>query len=239
MPEDFPNEIADYLKADSGKNIVNTLFDKFRYLILSGKLPPGSVLPNENIMCEKLSVSRSTLREAYTALSVSGFITRSKTGTYINDTNDIVNFAPFSITVESSEIRDLMEFRYMIEVEIAKYAARRATEEDIEKMTDVYNKMYAARYNRKLFSFFHTKFHMLIASASKNKLFVSTMTAAYDSFEKEVNHIAESIEGSKEDFEYAITTHKRILDAIRARDEEKAFEIMKEHIGYANKIVEE
>ena len=128
MERDYFLENVDYLKQDLGKhNISQTLFQRFKELIIDGKLPAGYMMPNENIVSEHLGVGRSTLREAYTALAVFGFIRRSKAGTYVNEIDNIVNIAPFSITVENSDLNDLLEFRYMLEAETASYAAKRAT----------------------------------------------------------------------------------------------------------------
>ena len=87
-------EYAAYLTRDLGKNnISQNLFQRFKELITDGRLPAGYMLPNENVVSELLGVGRSTLREAYTALAVFGFIRRSKAGTYINEIENIVNEA--------------------------------------------------------------------------------------------------------------------------------------------------
>ena len=43
-------------------------------MITNGQLPAGYMMPNENVVSEQLGIGRSTLREAYTALAVFGFI---------------------------------------------------------------------------------------------------------------------------------------------------------------------
>ena len=74
-------EYAAYLTRDLGKNnISQNLFQRFKELITDGRLPAGYMLPNENVVSELLGIGRSTLREAYTALAVFGFIRRSKQG---------------------------------------------------------------------------------------------------------------------------------------------------------------
>ena len=114
--KEYLAEYAPYLTRNLGKtNISQNLFQRFKELITDGRLPAGYMLPNENVVSELLGVGRSTLREAYTALAVFGFIRRSKVGTYINEIDNIVKIAPFSITVESSDLSDLLEFRYMLE----------------------------------------------------------------------------------------------------------------------------
>ena len=106
MGRDYLMEQAEYLKKDLGKhNISQTLFQRLKELIIEEKLPAGYMMPNENIVSEMLGVGRSTLREAYTALAVFGFIRRSKAGTFVNEIDNIVNIAPFSITVDNTIAR--------------------------------------------------------------------------------------------------------------------------------------
>ena len=139
---DYLAENDAYLKKDLGKNnISQNLFQRFKELITNGQLPAGYMMPNENVVSEQLGIGRSTLREAYTALAVFGFIRRSKAGTFVNEIDNIVNIAPFSITVENSDLNDLLEFRYMIEGETASYAAKRATKDDIAQLEYYYEKM--------------------------------------------------------------------------------------------------
>ena len=80
--KEYLAEYAPYLTRNLGKtNISQNLFQRFKELITDGRLPAGYMLPNENVVSELLGVGRSTLREAYTALAVFGFIRRSKAGT--------------------------------------------------------------------------------------------------------------------------------------------------------------
>ena len=108
---DILKENLGYLNVADCKNISDTLFKRFRNLIVTGKLPAGMALPNENVMSEMLGVGRSSLREAYTALALSGFIVRSKSGTYINSPDEMINTAPFNMIVEGSKAPDIIEFR--------------------------------------------------------------------------------------------------------------------------------
>ena len=75
MERDYLAENVAYLTKDLGKcNISQNLFQRFKELIMGGVLPAGYMLPNENIVSDMLKVGRSTLREAYTALAVFGFM---------------------------------------------------------------------------------------------------------------------------------------------------------------------
>ncbi len=238
MQKDLLLENIDFLKSDLGKNISQTLFQRFKDLILSGKLPEGYMLPNENVVSNTLGIGRSTLREAYTALAVFGFIKRSKAGTFVNKINDIVNIAPFSITVANSDLNDLLEFRFMLEAETASYAAKRATPEDIEKITVCYQHMIEYQNDINLFVDYDSQFHMLISDATHNKLLISTMIAAKDSFEKCIRTaMRQSLTKNPRVIDVTIDLHGKILEAVKNRDYQTAYAIMREHISYVNLTV--
>ncbi len=238
MEKNILMEYTDFLKDDLGKNISQTLFHRIKELIITGKLPAGYMMPNENIVSEMLGIGRSTLREAYTALAVFGFIKRSRAGTYVNKIDNIVNIAPFSITVENSDLSDLLEFRYMLEAETASYAAKRATAEDIEEITHCYEKMIAYKHDVNLFVDYDAMFHMAVSNATHNKLLISTMIAAKESFERCIRlAMRESLTQNPRVIDVTIELHGKILEAIKNKDYQTAYSTMREHISYVNLTV--
>lgn len=231
-------ENLEYLKDINGNNISDTLFRKFRDLIVIGKLPAGMVLPNENVMSEMLGVGRSSLREAYTALALSGFIVRSKSGTYINNTDDMINSAPFNMIVESSKPSDILEFRFMLEAENASYAAKRSTEEDIKKITESYNKMIICKNDIEKFSYYDVEFHINVARAAHNDLLYNVMLAAYETIRRDVKQAGINAYSKKWGFmDVVIKVHGDLLKSINDRDYVTSYTIMKEHISYVNATV--
>ncbi|WMI81157.1 FadR/GntR family transcriptional regulator [Anaerotignum sp. MB30-C6] len=239
MERDYLAENVAYLTNDLGKcNISQNLFQRFKELIMGGQLPAGYMLPNENIVSDMLSVGRSTLREAYTALAVFGFIRRSKAGTFVNEIDNIVNIAPFSITVENSDLGDLLEFRYMLEAETASYAAKRATPEDIADLTFCYEKMIESKNDVNLFVDYDSMFHMQVSAATHNKLLMSTMIAAKESFEKGIRlALRESLTQNPRAIDVTIDLHGKLLNAIKSGDYQTAYAVMREHISYVNLTV--
>ena len=238
MGDNLLFEYAEFLKLGLGKNISQTLFHRFKELILTGKLPAGYMMPNENIVSEYLGVGRSTLREAYTALAVFGFINRSKAGTIVNKVDNIVNIAPFSMTVENSDLNDLLEFRFMLESEIASYAAKRATEEDIANLTDAYEKMILYRDDINLFVDYDSKFHSCLSNATHNKLLINTMIAAKDSFERGIRlAMRKSLTKNPRVIDVTIELHGKLLNAVKNGDYQNAYSVMREHISYVNLTV--
>ena len=231
-------ENLDYLKVTDCKHISDTLFKKFRDLIVMGKLPAGMALPNENAMSDLLGVGRSSLREAYTALALSGFIVRSKSGTCINKAKDMIITAPFNMIVEGSKQTDILEFRFMLEAENASYAAKRATEEDISKITESYENMIEYKMDIEKFAYYDVEFHMNVAKAAHNELLYNIMKASYSTIRKGVKQAGINAYSKKWGFmDVVIKVHGDLLQAIKERDYALAYTVMKDHISYVNATV--
>src|SRR3972149_5816084 len=71
------------------RNMHSYLANRLGREIVGGLYPPGSLLPNEVEMCARFSVSRTTLREAYSMLSAKSLIVaRPKVGTRVRPKTD-------------------------------------------------------------------------------------------------------------------------------------------------------
>lgn len=74
------NQLQSLLSVRSQKNMSDMVYEKISMLIQNGDIPEGYVFPNEAVLCEQLAIGRSTIREAYKALELSGYVTRTKRG---------------------------------------------------------------------------------------------------------------------------------------------------------------
>ena len=218
-----------------------------QYLVVEDRFPNGRpplekagvYMTDRNTVnkTEKMKVT-TCLNPLHTALAVFGFIQRSKAGTFINQIDNIVNIAPFSITVENSDLSDLLEFRYMLEGETANYAAKRATPEDISQLEYSYGKMIEFRHDVNQFVDYDAMFHMQVSAATHNKLLMSTMIAAKDSFEKGIRlSLRESLTQNPRVIDVTIELHGKIIEAIKNGDYQTAYTAMREHISYVNLTV--
>ena len=165
------------IRVSSSKSMSDKLFDEISRRILSGELPEGYVFPNEAVLCEELRVGRSTIREAYKALELSGYVTRSKKGTFVNSRLDILSATPIKQAFVSADSRDFNEFREVVEVRSAELAAERATKEDIAALQDII-KASKALYDAGHIDDVAAKdmeFHRAISKMSGNKLILSVM----------------------------------------------------------------
>ena len=217
--------------------LYESVIEQIMNLIKNNKLKPGDKLPPERELAEKLSISRGSLREAFRVLESRGLI-KSKPGggRYIreirknghNSTENII------LSLEKSSILELLEAREMFEVKIAKIAAQRATPEDIKSIEKALNKMNeeeGLKNDKKTES--DTEFHLAIAGASHNFVFVNIIKLHLDLL-KETRGKTWKMPGRREKQR---EEHQAILQAIKERDSKKAGEAMLKHLRNVREVL--
>lgn len=216
------------------QNMSDKIFHKISQMIMSEQLPEGYVFPNEAILCEQLHVGRSTIREAYKALELYGYVTRSKKGTFVNNKLQILSATPIKVAFSNVDPKDFNEFRQMLEEKSAELAAIHASPEQIASLDKLIAQGQAAYtisdMERLMYS--DAEFHRVLSQASGNKLIISVMTVMTLAWD----------EGIRRNFFYAMQhdasifknmheQHTLITEAIIRRDPEGARQAMKTHIS--------
>ena len=103
---------------------------------------------------------------------------------------------------------------------------------------EAYEKMIAYRNDVNLFVDYDSMFHMQVSAATHNKLLISTMIAAKESFEKGIRlAMRESLTQNPRVIDVTIELHGKILEAIKNGDYQTAYSAMREHISYVNLTV--
>jgi len=217
--------------------LYESVIEQIMDLIKNNELKPGDKLPPERELAEKLSISRNSLREAFRVLESRGLI-KSKPGggRFIreikkNDHNDTENII---LSLEKSSILELLEAREIFEVKIAEIAAQRATLEDIEIIEEALNKMNQKeelKDDKKTES--DTEFHLAIAGASHNFVFVNIIKLHLDLL-KETREKTWQIPGRREK---QYQEHQAIFQAIKEHNSKKAGEAMLKHLRNIREIV--
>ena len=214
-----------------------SVIEQIMNLIKNNKLKPGDKLPPERELAEKLSISRGSLREAFRVLESRGLI-KSKPGggRYIREirNNGHNNTENIILSLEKASILELLEAREIFEVKIAEIAAQRATVEDTELIEQVLNKMNeeeGLKDNKKTES--DTEFHLAIARASHNFVFVNIIRLHLDLL-KETREKTQQIPGRREEL---WREHQAILQAIKERDSKRAGEVMLKHLKSIRKVM--
>jgi len=204
--------------------------------IAQGKLHPGDRLPSERNLCVALGVGRTTIREALKSLGVRGVVARKGRATVISDPQNIL---PAGLDLNGLaaqiNIKQLYEVRKLLEVEIAGWAAMRATAKDIKML----RRALAAEYDPATPSP-HRAFHTAIADAAHNPALVKIYESGSPLFfrlpffwklfeDKQIKAVR------ARRHEMARRWHEQILKAIEQHDAAEAKGAMFQHLDIMEK----
>src|SRR5215469_16476781 len=184
---DMPTEgrpdphLAAALKPLKKTDVTQLVVDRLRDLMEQGVLRPGSKLPTENEMSKLLRISRPSLRQAYKALSMLGILRAVPgDGTYISESTSEILSMPltFLMLMRRISLDDIFEFRMMLEANLARLAATRASEAEIEAMRLQIERMAASLDDRKTDEYLASEyeFHNCIARAAHNNLSLEVLS---------------------------------------------------------------
>lgn len=109
---------------------------KIKGMIISGELQPGDRLPPEQVLSERLGLSRSSLREAVKALAVFRVLdVRRGDGTYVTSLRPALLIDALSFVVDlhqDGSVLELMQVRKILEAAAVREAANRVTDEQLD-----------------------------------------------------------------------------------------------------------
>jgi GntR family transcriptional repressor for pyruvate dehydrogenase complex len=229
LNEQMTTELYKQLGTASKKTIASTLLDNLIEMIMNETLLPNYTFPNENDMCAQLGVSRSSLREAYTALAAMGFIRRTKSGTTVNPMRQIVASIPLRYLLRHSDLDEIMEYRIMLETQIAYLAAKYADEMMISELSHILDEMRSNNGSDvSRLSQLDISFHFTIATASNNSLLKNTLVAVSNELERS-SYSGYSLD-PKTTISNSLDYHQQILEAISEHDQKKARRAMRNHV---------
>ena len=215
------------------RSMTDQVYEKIRDMIRDGRLAEGYVFPNETEMCQKMRIGRSTLREAYKQLALAGYITRTKRGTFVNSREAVLGAMPLKAVVEESSADEFREYRQMLEQQTAALAAKHATDEDLAELESVQTQLLEARDALDVDAMMRLDkaFHVGIASATHNQLFIVSMYAVSAVWNVQVlRNFRHAVEEDRNVLQLMAADHEAILAAIRDRDAEAARDAMRDHI---------
>ncbi len=212
------------------RKVVDEVLEQMKEQILSGNWSPGTKIPGEMELTRIFGVSRVSIREAIHRLVGMGILSiRHGDGTYIAEIlpKDYFNALLPALLIESVSMIELLEFREMLEVESARHAASRATDEDIARMRDILQAMKRAEGDHLRFAIEDLNFHTALALATHNSVIVKVNAIMHDMLKKAMEEIV-----VKTGFEDGMHYHACILEAVGKKDVALATKLMREHIQH-------
>ena len=212
------------------QNVSDIVFKQLEQCILDGEWEQGAKIPSENTLAQNLGVSRVTIRNALQRLSSLGLIeARQGGGTYVKKSGeaDTLELIKPILLQTKPDIKYFLEYRLVIEPQMASLAAERATEDQIDTM-----KKYLERYemaveigNSEAILPNDSLLHYSIAQASANPLIIKTYEIIKDIYSQNLAQIVADV-GADAGVQY----HRKIVDAIVSKNAADAKKYMRRHL---------
>lgn len=210
-----------------------TLANLLRDHILSGAIEPGASLAPERTLVEQTGLSRATVREALRILETEGLVV-SRPGRNggarvqpIND-NGVAKAVHFLIRGRRLQGATLRETREILEAATARLAAERRTATDLEDIAKISARLEAAIDDLPRLAEENARWHIAVAQAGHNPL----LTAFMKSIAAAISHPGGGAERElpREGRVALMKAHRRVVEAIQARDADAAERRMLRHL---------
>jgi len=204
------------------EDVANHIIARIQTEVWTEKLPP------EDQLAEEFDVSRSTVREAIRSLQLAGIL-RSKpgSGTYVSEAAPLLlGTRELAKIMRSPEgLRDLVQTRYVIEPQLAALAAQEATEEELQRLFDIVERMQEKKDRMSLMTLGHA-FHMELSKLAHNRV----LAGLYQSAANQLKGLRVLDSLTLEIYLDGIEEHRAIADAVAQRDARLAKQRMREHL---------
>lgn len=193
-------------------------------------MEPGQRVPSERELTRELGVGRSTVREALNGLARMGLVEiRHGQGVFVVATEPAGDFVAEALqkALMKGVTEEFLEARLVVEVEIARLAAERRTDADMQRIEETIAALAAVREAPTEVALGPaTQFNQAVAEAAHNEV----LTGVEDSFVALMLERAPELYGSDDFRAWDLAELRGIAAAIRARDPRLAASRMHDHI---------
>ena len=207
--------------SQQSRSVRDLLYEYLREAIIEGDYESGKHL-RERELAKEFNVSTTPVKEAFRQLEKEGLIkTVARKGSFVSENM-------------RTSIQEIGWARAALEGVAARLAAIKRTDEEIEMLKEIVEKMRKCTENNdaEQLKEYNTEFHDLIRTCSKNDYIDNQVKAvrSYDLF------IRRKVLSNYREHETAYKEHFAIFEAIRKQDGDEAEKVMKEHIMRSTEI---
>jgi GntR family transcriptional repressor for pyruvate dehydrogenase complex len=215
------------LKKAVEESPVDKVIAKIKEMINSGTLKPGDRLPAERKFAAELGFGRTAVREALHKLEFYGIIkTFPQSGSIINglDISTLDGLISDVLNLQNYDFFSLVETRFVLEVNVIRLCAIRATDSDIRAIEHAH-KDFVKYFNTAERVSKDFAFHRAIAEGSHNPVFKAMLLIIIP----DIMTIYQRDRVCSLD-PAMIDEHAQLLVCIKNKDGEKAAELMEKHL---------
>ena len=193
-------------------NLIDLAVGRLRQQITSGSWAVGTCIPAEPELTELIGVGRNTIREAVQSLVHAGMLERRQgSGTYVISNSELGN--AMGRQIAGAHQQDVLEVRRSLEVEAARLAALRRTEDQVAELRSLRDTRASAYASGELDRMVEADLvlHRTIAIASHNPV----LLALYENLQ---DAISENIRFNFEHPAHDDDSHHALVEAVAAGD---------------------
>jgi GntR family transcriptional repressor for pyruvate dehydrogenase complex len=199
-------------------------------LIELQKLMPGDKLPPERQLADLLEVSRPSLREALHILQAQGLVQiKHGQGTFVQEPV-VAQELRASVMTKTHGLNELFDAREVLEVPASRWAAEKATKEDIRLLRATLNQIDTVTAIKPVdfdqMQALDAKFHLTIVGIAGNRFINQTLNVLQDVMRMSMETTLR-LPGRSE---ISRSEHNEILAAIESGDGERASKLTFKHI---------
>jgi GntR family transcriptional regulator, transcriptional repressor for pyruvate dehydrogenase complex len=201
----------------------------------------GERIPGELELARRFEVGRNCVREALKALGHAAILeSKPGLGTFLSkDALRSINTMEMGRFLrDDTSLSDLLEARLIIEPQLVKIAAERATEEDIARLEAAVKRAMQAVKTDTYSVQIGLEFHMLLAQIAGNRVIMRLFSSIADELRVQRRVLILS-HMNKEGFLAELREHSAILACIKRRDGERAAELIAAHLTTAMRVLTE
>lgn len=233
------SKTVNFTAIESGGASAEEVAGRLREMIYRGELRSGDRLPPERDLTKLLGISRPTLRAGIRSLTAVGILqSKQGAGTFVvaADESPTLDGNPLRLLASLHGFTDaeIFETRVSLETALAALAAHRADAGQLKALTDQLAEMFAALDRAEEYAIRERRFHQLIGAAAGNRILTALMNMVTTIL---AGKQSESI-GLVRDLRESAEMHRRIYDAVRARDAEAASDAMRDCLLLGQKTSE-
>lgn len=217
-----------------GEKGFEKVFAFLRDRLLEGSLKPGDRLVPERELASQLGVSRPLVREALRALTMLGIVEiRDRIGTVVTrpDVSVLNDFFTFALAQQADMVDDVMQARIAIECQAIRLACEQATIADFERLQRALSQITETIDEADAGGVADFEFHRAIVVAARSP----TLAVLHNAMAGLLSHAHRSRRELVQAFPsmkaYLIDDHRRIFDAIVARQPEQADATLRRHFA--------
>jgi DNA-binding FadR family transcriptional regulator len=192
-------------------------------------LPPGTRVPSERELTKELGVGRSTVREALNGLALLGVVeVRHGQGVFVVGDVEESESGLLEAALERGVTKEFVEARLVVEVEVARMAAERRTDEDVRLLEAVLEEQ-ERRLSGDVEPLLDTaaNFNVVLAECAHNEVLVAIIQSFVALMLDERGPKIYSLDGFRE---WDLAEHRGLFEAVRDHDGALAAERMRDHI---------